>query len=234
VVLQLRARGERVVVLDNLTTGFRQAVTDTPLVVGNVGDAETVNRIITEHAVGCVMHFAANTIVPESVRDPLKYYGNNTCGTRQLLECCQQRGVRQFVFSSTAAVYGIPAGGIASEDSPLAPINAYGTSKLMSEWILRDLSAVTELRFVSLRYFNVAGSDPQGRIGQATRKATLLIKVACEAIVGKRPYLSVYGSDYPTPDGTGVRDYIHVDDLARAHLNALDYLRRGGHSVVLN
>jgi len=234
VVQQLRARGERVVVLDNLTTGFRQAVGDTPLVVGNVGDAETVNRIITEHAVGCVMHFAANTIVPESVRDPLKYYGNNTCGTRQLLECCQQRGVRQFVFSSTAAVYGIPSGGIASEDSPLAPINAYGTSKLMSEWILRDLSAVTDFRFVSLRYFNVAGSDPQGRIGQATRKATLLIKVACEAIVGKRPYLSVYGSDYPTPDGTGVRDYIHVDDLARAHLNALDYLRRGGSSVILN
>jgi len=234
VVQQLRARGERVVVLDNLTTGFRQAVGDTALVVGNVGDAETVNRIITEHAVGCVMHFAANTIVPESVRDPLKYYGNNTCGTRQLLECCQQRGVRQFVFSSTAAVYGIPSGGIASEDSPLAPINAYGTSKLMSEWILRDLSAVTDFRFVSLRYFNVAGSDPQGRIGQATRKATLLIKVACEAIVGKRPYLSVYGSDYPTPDGTGVRDYIHVDDLARAHLNALDYLRRGGSSVILN
>jgi UDP-glucose 4-epimerase len=234
VVQQLRARGERVVVLDNLTTGFRQAVTDTPLVVGNVGDAETVNRIITEHAVGCVMHFAANTIVPESVRDPLKYYGNNTCGTRQLLECCQQRGVKQFVFSSTAAVYGIPNGGIASEDSPLAPINAYGTSKLMSEWILRDLSAVTDFRFVSLRYFNVAGSDPQGRIGQATRKATLLIKVACEAIVGKRPYLSVYGSDYPTPDGTGVRDYIHVDDLARAHLNALDYLRRSGSSVILN
>ena len=234
VVQQLRARGERVVVLDNLTTGFRQAVGDTPLVVGNVGDAETVNRIITEHAVGCVMHFAANTIVPESVRDPLKYYGNNTCGTRQLLECCQQRGVRQVVFSSTAAVYGIPSGGIASEDSPLAPINAYGTSKLMSEWILRDLSAVTDFRFVSLRYFNVAGSDPQGRIGQATRKATLLIKVACEAIVGKRPYLSVYGSDYPTPDGTGVRDYIHVDDLARAHLNALDYLRRSGSSVILN
>jgi len=234
VVQQLRARGERVVVLDNLTTGFRQAVADTPLVVGNVGDAETVNRIISEHAVSCVMHFAANTIVPESVRDPLKYYGNNTCGTRQLLECCQQRGVRQFVFSSTAAVYGIPSGGIASEDSPLAPINAYGTSKLMSEWILRDLSAVTDFRFVSLRYFNVAGSDPQGRIGQATRKATLLIKVACEAIVGKRAYLSVYGSDYPTPDGTGVRDYIHVDDLARAHLNALDYLRRSGSSVILN
>jgi UDP-glucose 4-epimerase len=234
VVQQLRARGERVVVLDNLTTGFRQAVSDTPLVVGNVADAETVNRIITEHAVGCVMHFAANTIVPESVRDPLKYYGNNTCGTRQLLECCQQRGVRQFVFSSTAAVYGIPAGGIASEDSPLAPINAYGTSKLMSEWILRDLAAVTDFRFVSLRYFNVAGSDPQGRIGQATRNATLLIKVACEAIVGKRPYLSIYGSDYPTPDGTGVRDYIHVEDLARAHLNALDYLRRGGNSVILN
>ena len=234
VVLQLRARGERVVVLDNLATGFRQAVGDTPLVVGNVGDRELLDRTLSEHQVGTVMHFAANTIVPESVRDPLKYYGNNTSATRNLLEACLQGGVRRFVFSSTAAVYGIPAGGVAREDMLLAPINPYGTSKLMSEWILRDLAAVSDFRYVSLRYFNVAGSDPQCRIGQATAKATLLIKVACEAIVGKRSHVSIYGTDYPTPDGTGIRDYIHVDDLAAAHLNALDYLRAGGAAQVLN
>jgi UDP-glucose 4-epimerase len=234
VLLQLRARGERAVVLDNLGTGFRQAVGDAPLVVGDVGDRKLVGRTLAEHDVDTVMHFAANTIVPESVRDPLKYYGNNTCATRNLLEACAHAGIRQFVFSSTAAVYGIPAGGIASEEMALAPINPYGTSKLMSEWILRDLAAVTDFRYVSLRYFNVAGSDPAGRIGQATRKATLLIKVACEAVVGKRPHVSIFGTDYATPDGTGVRDYIHVADLARAHLDALDYLRRGGAAAVLN
>jgi UDP-glucose 4-epimerase len=234
VVLQLRNRGERVVVLDNLATGFRQAVGDTPLIVGNVGDRELLARTLTENQVGTVMHFAANTIVPESVRDPLKYYGNNTGATRNLLEACMHGGVRRFVFSSTAAVYGIPAGGVAREDMELAPINPYGTSKLMSEWILRDLAAVSDFRYVSLRYFNVAGSDPQCRIGQATAKATLLIKVACEAVVGKRPHVSIYGTDYPTPDGTGIRDYIHVEDLAAAHLNALDYLRGGGASRILN
>jgi UDP-glucose 4-epimerase len=234
VALQLRNRGERVVVLDNLATGFRQAVGDTPLIVGNVGDRELVARTLSEHQIGTIMHFAANTIVPESVRDPLKYYGNNTCATRNLLEACMQGGVRRFVFSSTAAVYGIPAGGVASEDMELLPINPYGTSKLMSEWILRDLAAVSDFRYVSLRYFNVAGSDPQCRIGQATAKATLLIKVACEAVVGKRAHVSIYGTDYPTPDGTGIRDYIHVEDLAAAHLNALDYLRAGGASSILN
>jgi len=234
VLLQLRERGERVVVLDNLYTGFRQALRDAPLVVGDVGDQPLVERVLQEHDVDTVMHFAAHTIVPESVADPLKYYGNNTCATRSLLAACKQQHVTQFVFSSTAAVYGIPPGGVAAEDGPLAPINAYGTSKLMSEWILRDLAAVSDFRYVSLRYFNVAGSDTQGRIGQATRKATLLIKVACEAIVGKRPHISVYGTDYETPDGTGVRDYIHVEDLARAHVDALDYLRRGGETVICN
>lgn len=234
VVLQLRARGEKVVVLDNLTTGFRQSVGDTPLVIGNLADRALVARTIGEYSVGTVMHFAANTVVPESVRDPLKYYGNNTAATRNLLEACMQGGVRRLVFSSTAAVYGMPAKGVAREDMPLAPINPYGTSKLMSEWILRDLAAVSDFRYVSLRYFNVAGSDPECRIGQATAHATLLIKVACEAIVGKRTHVSIYGTDYPTPDGTGVRDYIHVEDLARAHLDALDYLRRGAASTVLN
>ena len=234
VLLQLQERGERAVVLDNLATGFRQAVRDTPLIVGDVGDRELVGRVLREHEIDCVMHFAANTIVPESVRDPLKYYGNNTCATRNLLEACARHGVRSLVFSSSAAVYGIPPGGVADESMPLAPINPYGSSKLMSEWILRDLSSASDLRSVSLRYFNVAGSDPQTRIGQATRVATLLIKVACEAAVGKRPYVSIYGTDNDTPDGTGIRDYIHVADLARAHLDALDYLRRGGASTVLN
>jgi UDP-glucose 4-epimerase len=180
------------------------------------------------------MHFAAHTIVPESVANPLKYYGNNTCSTRNLLECCIETGVRHFVFSSTAAVYGIPPDNLAAETSPTAPINAYGTSKLMSEWMLRDVAASSPLRYVALRYFNVAGSDSAGRIGQATRKATLLIKVACEAAVGKRQHVSIYGTDYPTSDGTGVRDYIHVEDLATAHLDALSYLQKGGTPQVLN
>ena len=234
VVLQLRARGEQVVVLDDLSTGFRQAVLDTPLVVGKVGDRDLVMEILRTHGVDTVMHFAAHTIVPESVANPLKYYGNNTCSTRNLLECCVETGVRHFVFSSTAAVYGIPADNMAAETSPTAPINAYGTSKLMSEWMLRDVAASSPLRYVALRYFNVAGSDSEGRIGQATRKATLLIKVACEAAVGKRPHVSIYGTDYPTSDGTGVRDYIHVEDLATAHLDALSYLRKGGTPQVLN
>jgi UDP-glucose 4-epimerase len=233
-VLQLRARGEQVLVLDNLFTGFRQAVLDTPLLVGSVGDREVVTAALRDHNVETVLHFAAHTIVPESVSDPLKYYGNNTCGTRNLLQCCAEAGVKHFVFSSTAAVYGIPEAPYAEETTPTAPINPYGTSKLMSEWMLRDLAAASPMRYVSLRYFNVAGSDTAGRIGQSTRKATLLIKVACEVVVGKRPHLSIFGTDYATPDGTGVRDYIHVEDLATAHLDALTYLRDGGQSVVLN
>jgi UDP-glucose 4-epimerase len=233
-VLQLAARGERVVVLDDLSTGFRQAVRDVPLVIGQVGDRALVDRLLAEHRVDTIIHFAAHTIVPESVSDPLKYYGNNTCSTRSLLDCAARAGVKHFVFSSTAAVYGIPASGVAAEDSATAPINPYGTSKLMSEWMLRDLCAVTPMRSVILRYFNVAGSDPVGRIGQSTRAATLLVKVACEVAVGKRPYLSVFGTDYPTPDGTGVRDYIHVEDLATAHVSALTYLRDGGKTLVAN
>jgi UDP-glucose 4-epimerase len=234
VALQLRARGERVVVLDDLSRGFRQAVLDAPLVVGNVGDRDTVRAAIAEHGVDTVMHFAAHTVVPESVRDPLKYYGNNTCATRSLLECCLEAEVRHFVFSSTAAVYGIPADGVAAEDTPTAPINPYGSSKLMSEWMLAAVAHASPLRYVSLRYFNVAGSDSSGRIGQATPNATLLVKVACEAAVGKRAEVAIFGTDYPTPDGTGVRDYIHVGDLAAAHVDALHYLRAGGGSTTLN
>ena len=234
VVLQLRARDERVVVLDDLSRGFRRAVLDAPLVVAGVGDREAVLSALRSHAVDTVMHFAAYTIVPESVREPLKYYANNTCATRTLLECCLEAGVGNFVFSSSAAVYGIPADGFASESTATSPINPYGTSKLMSEWMLRDLAAASSLRYVALRYFNVAGSDTSGRIGQATPNATLLVKVACEAAVGKRPGVAIFGTDYPTPDGTGVRDYLHVGDLAAAHVDALSYLRGGGPSTTLN
>jgi UDP-glucose 4-epimerase len=234
VVRQLGEAGEKVIVLDNLGRGFRQAVTAGELIVGDVGDQALVSRLLAEHRVDTVMHFAAYTVVPESVANPLKYYGNNTCSTRSLLQACLDNHVKNFVFSSTAAVYGMPDQGYADEESPTRPINAYGTSKLMSEWMLRDVAAVSELRYVALRYFNVAGSDPGGRIGQATPGATLLTKVACEAMVGKRPHVAVFGSDYPTPDGTGMRDYLHVEDLAAAHLNALGYLRRDGKSVTLN
>lgn len=234
VVRQLGESGEKIIVLDNLGKGFRQAVTAGELVVGDVGDYVLVSRLLAEHRVDTVMHFAAHTIVPESVALPLKYYGNNTCSTRSLLQACLENSVKHFVFSSTAAVYGVPEDGYASEESPTRPINAYGTSKLMSEWMLRDAAAVNPLRYVALRYFNVAGSDPTGRIGQSTPGATLLTKVACEAMVGKRTHVSIFGTDYPTPDGTGVRDYLHVEDLAAAHLRALDYLRAAGRSVTLN
>jgi UDP-glucose 4-epimerase len=234
VVQQLRARDEHVVVIDNLVSGFREAVQGAELVVGDVGDRALVAQVLAEHQVDAVLHFAAHTVVPESIRDPLKYYGNNTCNTRNLLACCAEAGVRQFLFSSTAAVYGMPASGVADEDTPTLPINPYGMSKLMSETMLRDLSVTGAVRHVILRYFNVAGCDPLGRIGQSTPNATLLLKVACEHAVGKRPSLSVFGTDYDTPDGTGIRDYIHVDDLAAAHLRALDHLRAGGESLTLN
>lgn len=234
VVRQLGVAGERIVVLDNLSTGFRSAVTHGTLVEGDTGDSALVARLLRDHDVDTIMHFAAHTIVPESVSDPLKYYGNNTCSSQRLLDCASRHGVANVIFSSTAAVYGIPPGGRAAEDGPTAPINPYGSSKLMTEWMLRDLSRASSLRHVTLRYFNVAGAHPGGAIGQSTRHATLLTKVACEVAVGKRPFVSVFGTDYETPDGTGVRDYIHVEDLASAHIRALDYLRGGGGSTTLN
>ncbi len=234
VVRQLGEAGERVVVLDDLSTGRAEAVLHGRLVVGDVGDRRLVERLLAEHDIDTVMHFAAHTVVPESVRDPLKYYANNTCNTQALLGACAQGAVRHFVFSSTAAVYGIPPDGRPSEATPTAPINPYGASKLMSEWMLRDLAAAGGPRAVVLRYFNVGGADPEGRIGQSTPEAHSLIKVVCEAAVGVREQVSIYGTDYPTADGTGVRDYIHVEDLAAAHVRALNYLRGGGETVVLN
>lgn len=234
VALQLGEAGERVVVLDNLTTGFQSAVLHGELIIGDTGDPKLVRQILGDYSVKTILHFAAHTIVPESVENPLKYYANNTCSSRNLIECAIAAEVDHFVFSSTAAVYGVPERVPVREDSPLAPINPYGTSKLMTEWMLKDVCAVNGMSYVALRYFNVAGCDPRGRIGQSTKHATLLTKVACETAVGKRDKLYIFGTDYPTPDGTGIRDYIHVEDLAQAHLDALAYLRDGGDSIVLN
>ncbi len=234
VVRQLGENHETVVVLDNLSTGFAEAVTHGKLVVGDTGDSDLLDELFQRYRFDTVMHFAAHTVVPESVSNPLKYYGNNTANSRTLLEACEKYGTQHVVFSSTAAVYGIVESGRAAEDTPTDPINPYGMSKLMTEWMLRDLSFAGGPRHVALRYFNVAGCDPEGRIGQNTPNATLLTKVACEAAVGKRESISIFGTDYPTPDGTGIRDYIHVEDLARAHLDALGYLRAGGESVTLN
>ncbi len=234
VVRQLGVADETVITLDNLSTGFEAAVTAGELIIGDTGDAALLEKIFSDNEIDTIMHFAAHTIVPESVADPLKYYRNNTASSRTLLEAAASNGVKNIVFSSTAAVYGIPEGGKASEHSPTQPINPYGTSKLMTEWMLRDLAAAGGPNYVALRYFNVAGCEPTGTIGQSTPKATLLVKVACEAATGRRPVVSIFGTDYPTPDGTGLRDYIHVEDLASAHLDALTYLRGGGDSAILN
>ncbi len=235
VVRQLSESGRTVVVYDNLSTGFREAlVNGEELIVGDLSDHECLEAAFNRHRFSTVLHFAASIIAPESVSLPLKYYGNNTRNTLGLLETCCKHGVERFIFSSTAAVYGIPEAPLASEECLPAPINPYGTSKLMSEWMLRDASAAHGLRHVALRYFNVAGADPQGRMGQRTPDATHLIKVACQAALGQRECVHVYGADYPTPDGTGVRDYIHIEDLAAAHLCALKYLEKGGESTVMN
>ena len=233
-VRQLGEAGENVVILDNLSTGFAASVLHGKLVQGDTGDSALVGKVLSENDIDTVIHFAAHTVVPESVSNPLKYYWNNTCSTRNLLEQCDKHGVKNFIFSSTAAVYGMPDSEFAREDTPTAPINPYGSSKLMTEMMLKDLSHASDMKHVALRYFNVAGCDPQTRIGQSTPNATLLLKVACEVAVGKRDAIYIFGTDYPTKDGTGVRDYIHVEDLADAHLRAIDYLRDGGESTTLN
>jgi UDP-glucose 4-epimerase len=234
VVAQLGARGERIVVLDNLSTGHSRAVLHGRLVVGDVGDKRILRALFREYRVETVLHFAARIVVPESVARPIEYYDCNTARACTLLAECHRAGVEQFIFSSTAAVYGDLAGGQASESSLTEPANPYGRSKLMTEWMLGDLSAASRMRHVILRYFNVAGCDSLGRIGQDTPEATHLIKVACQHAVGLRSQLEIFGTDYPTPDGTCVRDYIHVEDLAAAHLNALDYLRAGNDSLTAN
>ena len=234
-VLQLLDAGERVVVLDNLSTGFRAAVPDSAtLVLGDFGDQPLVEGLIGEHGIDAIVHFAAKIVVPDSVSDPLGYYLNNTSKARNLIESAVRAGVKHFIFSSTAAVYGETDLGAVTEDRPLAPVSPYGRSKLMVEWMLADAGRAHDLRSVVLRYFNVAGADPQGRSGQSTRNATHLIKVAVQTALGRRPFLEIYGSDYPTPDGTCLRDYIQVTDLVRAHADALRYLRQGGESLICN
>jgi UDP-glucose 4-epimerase len=227
--------GERVVVLDNLTTGFDWAVAKgASLVIGETGDQLRVAALIAEHRVDAAIHFAASIVVPDSVRDPLGYYRNNTVNSRALIETVVKAGVRHFIFSSTAAVYGNPERVPVREDDPTLPTSPYGSSKLMTEIMLRDAGAAHGLGYVILRYFNVAGADPLGRTGQSTTGATHLIKVAVETALGLRPKMDVFGTDYPTPDGTCIRDYIHVSDLVAVHSNALAYLRGGGSSATFN
>jgi UDP-glucose 4-epimerase len=234
-VYALRDAGERAVVLDNLSTGFDWAVAEgVPLVVGESGDRELVAKIIRDYRVEAIIHFAASIVVPDSVREPLAYYRNNTVNSRTLIECAVNGGVRHFIFSSTASVYGNPLEIPLREDAPTLPISPYGWSKLMTEIMLRDASAAHGLGHVILRYFNVAGADPQGRTGQATAGATHLIKVAVETALGLRPKLAIFGTDYPTADGTCVRDYIHVTDLVQAHCDALRALRAGATNSTLN
>jgi UDP-glucose 4-epimerase len=235
VALALQDAGIPAVVLDDLSTGVRESVpAGMTFVEGDCGDGLLLEEVIRRHRVGTVMHFAGSTVVPESVADPLRYYRNNTLNSLALIEACVRSGVGRFVFSSTAAVYGIAAQAMVTEDTVLAPINPYGSSKLMTEGMLRDSAAAYGLRYVALRYFNVAGADPAGRSGQSTPAATHLIKVAAQVVVGARNSIEVFGTDYPTPDGTCVRDYIHVCDLADAHVRALKHLESGGESATLN
>ena len=234
-VLELVDKGETVVVLDNLSTGFRWAVPQAAaLVVGDAGDQDLVRTLIRKHGVHSIIHFAGSIVVPDSVADPLGYYHNNTVKSRALMEAAVTAGVRQFIFSSTAAVYGNPGDEPVAETTVANPVSPYGWSKLMTEQMLADVSQAHPFKYVALRYFNVAGADPAGRSGQSTPRATHLIKVACETASGQRGHMDVFGTDYPTVDGTCVRDYIHISDLCSAHLAALSYLRQGGASDVFN
>jgi len=230
-----RDAGRDVVVIDNLSTGRRACLPDDiPLYVADIADTDALATIFDTHDITAILHFAGSIIVPESVENPLLYYGNNTANSRTLIACAVARGVSHFIFSSTAAVYGDPAIIPVAEDADLRPLSPYGTSKLMTEMMLRDVAAAHPMTYAALRYFNVAGADPKGRTGQATPNATHLIKVACQAALGERDQLAVFGNDYETLDGTGVRDYIHVSDLAAAHMSALAYLEAGGHSDIFN
>ncbi|MBN7769378.1 UDP-glucose 4-epimerase GalE [Marinobacter daepoensis] len=234
VVRQLAQAGHDIVVYDNLSTGYRWAVTAGELVVGDLADEQALDAVFASRRFDAVLHFAANIVVPESVANPLKYYGNNTRNTLNLLKAVEKYDIPYMVFSSTAAVYGMPDETVLTEDMPLAPINPYGASKMMSERMIMDLAAASKLNYVILRYFNVAGANPEGLLGQSTPEATHLIKVACECVTGQRDGMSVFGTDYETRDGTCIRDYIHVEDLAKAHVMALDHMAKGGQSEVLN
>lgn len=234
-VLGLLDAGETVVVIDNLSTGFRWAVPPgANLIVGDAGDGDLVRTVIRQHGIDAIIHFAGSIVVPDSVADPLAYYHNNTVKSRALIDAAVATGVKRFIFSSTAAVYGNPRENPVTETAALDPVSPYGWSKLMTEVMLRDTAAAHDFRYVALRYFNVAGADPQGRSGQSSQRATHLIKIAGEAALGKRPHMEIFGTDYPTPDGTCIRDYIHVTDLISAHTAALAYLRDGGQSDVFN
>jgi len=235
VTRQLSETGRMPVVYDNLSTGFREALLHgETLIQAELSDADRLDSVFDRYPIDTVMHFAASIVAPESVTAPVRYYENNTGSTIGLLKVCSRRVIKNFIFSGTASVYGIPAGGAASEDAPTNPINPYGASKLMSERIIADAAKAHGFRFVVLRYFNVAGADPQARMGQRSKNATHLLKVCCQAALGMRESVSIYGDDYDTPDGTGVRDYIHVEDIAQAHLDALVYLESGGESLVVN
>jgi UDP-glucose 4-epimerase len=234
-VLGLLDAGEEPVVIDNMSNGVPWAIPNgVRFVLGDSGDYETVARTIENHKVDAVIHFAARLITPQYYDDPLEYYLANTVKSRTLLSAVQNLGIRNFIFSSTAAVYGNPPMNPVPETAPLAPISAYGTSKLMTEMMLRDVAAVRDLKYVALRYFNVAGADPDGRYGQSTTKTTLLVQIAAQVALGIRPHIEIYGDDYPTTDGTCVRDYIHVSDLVDAHLAALRHLRNSGSNLIAN
>ncbi|MFC0239252.1 UDP-glucose 4-epimerase GalE [Rhodopseudomonas telluris] len=233
--LALQAAGERPLVIDDLSTGRRDAIPDgVPLFQGSVGDAAFVGHIMDRYPIAAIVHFAASIVVPDSVAQPLDYYRNNTANARTLLDCAVKRGVPHVVFSSTAAVYGEPDRTPIAEDQPTQPINPYGRSKLMVEWMLGDVAHAHPFTYAALRYFNVAGADPEGRTGQSTPNATHLIKIAVQAALGKRDGLDVFGTDYPTADGSCIRDYVHVSDLVAAHLDALRYLRAGHPSITCN
>lgn len=235
VTLALLEAGYQPVVVDDLSTGCRELVpAGVPFIHANVGDASRMAEVFAAYDIGAVIHLAGSIVVPESVSDPLRYYANNSAVSRSLIETAVKAGARAFIFSSTAAVYGEPPAGPLTEDTPTRPINPYGRSKLMTEWMLADTWAATGLPYVALRYFNVAGADAQGRSGQSSPRSTHLIKVACEAILGTRDVFTLYGDDYDTADGTCVRDFIHVSDLANAHVLALGYLLKGGASTVMN
>lgn len=234
VVRQLGEAGYDIVVYDNCSTSSPKAVLHGELVVADLADTDRLYQIFAKHEFSAVLHFAASLIVPESVTRPLDYYANNTRNTLNLLRCCSVMGVNKVIFSSTAAVYGQPQENPVTESTPTLPINPYGRSKLMSEWLISDYGKASQLRYVILRYFNVAGADPAGRLGQMSQEASHLVRSACDAALKRKPGVRIFGTDFPTPDGTGIRDYIHVEDLAAVHLNALHYLERGQESQIFN